>query len=245
MFPERKIHSYCVGASKTGTTSIARVFSKLHSAHQPDSHHYAELYLALKNKVIEESDVVRYFVSRDNFFKYDMESTHLAYFSVDIFVSIFTEAKFILTVRDCYSWLNSMINQQLNAFLGGYWRLLRDLKLKIPTAIYAEQEKVLEKYGLYTLDQYLSYWSEHNKKMVTTIPKERLMIVKTDDVSKRLEEIADFVGIERSSLVNAKPGNVAQKDWRILDEIDRDFILEKIEFHCGEVISKYFNDLHV
>ena len=111
--------------------------------------------------------------------------------------SLFSHAKFILTIRDPYSWLESFFNHQLGRQVSDRWSRLRELRFR--HAVFEEhpkEEALLKRRGLYTLDGYLSYWRAHNEKVLSTVPRDRLLVVRTDDLSQRLTEIAQFIGLK-------------------------------------------------
>jgi hypothetical protein len=139
-----------------------------------------------------------------------MESSSLNYFFVDILVNEFSEAKFILTIRDCYSWLESLISQHLSTrvlseryWFRHYWGDVNDLRFRTNKK-HAKEEKVLADNGLYTLDGYFSYWREHNSKVLATVSEERLLVVKTQEINQSLRKMEEFLGITPGTL----PDNV-------------------------------------
>ncbi|BAP55953.1 sulfotransferase domain protein [Thioploca ingrica] len=103
--------------------------------------------------------------------------------------------------------------------------------------------KVFVDSGLYTLDSYFSWWNTHNTKVFTTVLPERLLIVKTRELTQSIPQIERFLGITLDSLPTSARGNVTTKKFGILSQIDKNFLEEKANFHCQKLMSKYFPEV--
>lgn len=186
----RKAHLYCVGTAKSGTHSIAAVFgNQLKSAHEPESEKIIDIILDLAAGCIDEQELRRYVLKRDRKLWLDVDSSQLNYFLLDKLVELFPAAKFILTIRNPYTWLDSFINHQLSHESSENWDRLRDFRFRPDIYAHGKEELVLKEKGLYTLDGYLSYWAQHNRTVIETVPKERLLIIRTDKISECTNEI--------------------------------------------------------
>ena len=250
-FPERhlKFKAYCVGMAKTGTVSMHIMFSQHRSAHEPDRRILVGKILAFANGKIDKSKLIKYIKHRDRRLGLEMDSSHLNYHLIDILVNEFSEAKFILTIRDCYSWVESAINffvaRPLFRF---HWsqhhlRALRRLRFRANEFKHTKEEKILADNECYTLDGYFSFWREHNSKVLATVPADRLLVVKTREINQRVPDIENFLGIESGTLINRVHANVGSKKFHILSQIDKDFLEEKANLHCKELMDKYFPEV--
>lgn len=176
-----------------------------------------------------------------------MDAAHLNIHILDILIDEFSDAKFILTMRDCYSWLDSFINHRL-ARPGFYekraWiKDLGDLRFGADRYKHAQEEKILAEHGLYTLDGYFSWWKTHNTRILTTVPPEKLLVIKTWELTQWIPEIERFLGITPGSLLTSARGNVTSKKFHILSQIDKDFLEAKANFHCKELMDQYFPEV--
>jgi hypothetical protein len=170
----------------------------------------------------------------------ELDSSQLNYFLLDSLVSEFPNAKFILTIRDCYSWLDSFINHQLSRNCSPNWQRLRDFRFD-SNSEYKEEERILAQHGLYTLDGYLSYWAEHNREVLTTVPKEKLLVVRTHEIPQEIEKIADFLSISLDKLNLSKAHSFKAKNhFNILSEINKQFIDNKVNLHCKSLMDEFF-----
>ena len=196
----RHIRVYGVGAAKTGTQSIYKIFAKNYrSAHEPGFDEAID-HISIKNSDnFNIKYTLRWLHNRDRSLWFECESSHaIAWFS-DLLVKEFPDAKFILTVRDCYSWLGSVINQHYNNDQAtGHLKKLRDIYHKTDGKYETE---ILKKLDLYTLDGYLSYWARHNDFVLNAIPQDRLLVIPTQHIKTKLELLLILLGFKQTSLI--------------------------------------------
>jgi hypothetical protein len=252
-FPERQLRfkAYCVGMGKTGTTTMHAIFSKQYrSMHEPENRFLTYKILAFINGKIGKSEFAKYVKHRDRRLGLEMDSSYLNLYLLDILVSEFSEAKFILTIRDCYSWLDSVVNHRMAnpTLVGRDWfrrhlAEMADIWYKTDKFQHANEEKTLAERGLYTLDGYFSYWREYNSRVLATVPKERLLVVKTTEINQNIQRIENFLGIPQGTLPNQVRENVRSKKINILSQIDKDFLEAKANFYCKELMDKYFPEI--
>jgi len=107
--------SYCVGTSKSGTHSIAGIFaSHYRAAHEPEVQSSIELVLATQETAATRETLL----DRDRRLSLDLEASNLLAFIAADLVAAFPAARFVMTIRDCYAWLDSCLNHQMNASRG-------------------------------------------------------------------------------------------------------------------------------
>jgi hypothetical protein len=256
IFPQRPLRfkAYCVGMAKTGTTSLHTIFRhQYRSAHEAESGFLCRKLLAFFQGKIKEDQFIQYIKHRDQRLNLEMDSSALNHFLLDILVKEFSEAKFILTIRDCYSWLNSAINYYPSAqnFSYIYW-LRRHCRAffnfvnetdKRNLAKYAKEEQVLADNNFFPLDVYFSNWAKHANKVLTTVPAERLLVVKTSEINQSIPQIEAFLGIEPNTLPTNIHSNPAARKIHLLSQIDKDFLEAKANLHCQELMAQYFPEV--
>ncbi|HEY9826309.1 MAG TPA: sulfotransferase [Stenomitos sp.] len=257
VFPqhEQKFRAYCIGAPKTGTTSIATIFSKNHrSAHEPEASLVLEKILNYLDGKLDQKGLTQYIKNREIRLRLEMDSSHLNYLILDILLNEFEDAKFILTVRDCYSWLNSLLNHhypfyqrygKTKRFENSKWTRYYNHIYKANYFKHAPQEEILRTNNLYTLDGYFSYWANHNQDVISQIPADRLIITTTSNIDQSLPRIEEFLGLPQGTLpLNVKENRRdASSQTNILTQINKDFIEEKANLYCKELMSQFFPDI--
>lgn len=250
-----KFRVYCVGAPKTGTTTIGEIFSQQYrSQHEPEASLALAKILAFLEGKSDKNDLIRYLKHRDRRLGLEMDTSHLNYPLIDILLNEYEDAKFILTLRDCYSWLDSLLNHHLPLYRDlGHRREFQNRKwirynkhiFKADKFQHTQEEKILSDHYLYTLRGYFSYWAEHNRNVISTIPKEKILIIKTKNINQDLYKIEDFMNISQNSLPRNIYKNVrdSTQKFKLLSKIDRNFLEETANQYCQDLMHQYFPEI--
>lgn len=238
----RQTQVYCVGTAKSGTTSLATLFKgQLRTFHEADCKEAINLILDLAEGRATRGALRSFLVARDRRLQLDLDSSQLNYFFLTDLLGLFPAAKFILTLRDPYSWLDSLINHQLGRrSVPPEWRRLRDYRFGGGRPHPAE-ERALEARGLYTLDGYLAYWAKHNTDVLQHVPAERLLVVRTDQITPQAEAIGHFIGVPQT--VEKAERTRANEAWvklGVLAELEPNYLEAKVQAHCGELVHRFF-----
>jgi hypothetical protein len=243
---KRRIHAYCVGTGRSGTTSMAGIFSSYYrTAHDTHRKELFTIITALLKGVISKQDFRKYALYLDNKLQLEFNSTFLNKWLLDVFVSEFPDAKFIFTIRDCYSWLNSfifgngesLVNPRLSREEERFINVIFERKTHRP----AKEKWRLFNNGFYTLDDLLSYWAKMNNDILAAVPKSRILVVKTREINGTRDEIADFLNIPPKTLDFTKSHmHQSMKHPNMLSEIDKDSLSSKVNFHCKVLMDKFF-----
>ena len=259
ILPQRslKFKAYGVGLFKTGTASLYALFiENYRTYHEAEARFLIQKILAFEEGKITREQLIQSVKKRDRRLGLEMDSSSINGHIIDILATEFNTAKFILTIRDCYSWLDSIFNHYI--FISKryqkwskwqYWRgqhfihwesFIYQAHLK-----HAKPEQILADHGLYTLDGYLSYWAKHTNQVLTAVPSERLLIIKTLDFNQSISQIEDFLEITSGSLPRNTKINVrkAKDKYNLLSQIDRSFVEEKINLYCRELMDKFFPEV--
>lgn len=247
LFP-RRIHVYGVGAAKTGTTSVATLFGDRYRArHEARVPETIQLVKETEAGELTETEIKRRLRRRDRVLRLEVEVSQLLVHFVPFLVEMCPEAKFLFTVREPRSWLRSVIDQNVKAGIPAgqleearpLWRQYGVLKYgEGPGGPYPAPEQALKEYGLYSIDGFLSNWAWHNETVINHVPADRLLAVRTKDLSSSLERIAAFIGVDVDDL-NVERSHVhkAPNKYHLLQEVDESYIRDRIEEHCSDTIA--------
>jgi len=241
----RNFHAYCIGTSKSGTHSVAEIFGKRYrAAHEPEYEQLIEMIVRASSGAASRTELTEFINSRDSRLCLELECSHPLFHVLDVLISEFKEAKFILTIRDCYSWLDSQINSQLSYIETKPWQDFDDLKFSGVTGRQSREEQIFARFGLYTLDGYLAAWALHNHKVLTTVPAERLLVIRTQDIARELPELADFLGVPVTYLDTAGAHSFkGGKKFDLLSKLDENYLDKKVDKHCRVIMDTYFPEL--
>jgi len=227
--------------AKSGTHSLAAIFQNYRAMHEPQHQQMLRAILAADQGALSQNDRVAFLTSRDRALQLEIDVSQLNYFFLAELVASFPDARFILTIRDCYSWLDSLINHQLGRDASDDWKRLRDLRFGRDYSTYAAEECLLAETGLYTLDGYFSYWAMHNRNVLALVPLERLLVIRLNELSQSFPALARFVGVPVETLASSQAHAFsAERRFGILQQLNRDFLETKANRHCGELMKAFF-----
>ena len=238
-FKPRRFHCYCVGAAKTGTTSIASSFSKAYSVkHEPEVKQTNRLIINFLEGNISKKELQASLVKRDRKLWLEMESAHPLGYISGILADTFPDALFIVTLREPLSWLRSRLNYHHKTHPSS-WAEYRNYFWVQRHKGFADEELSLQHYGLCSLNTYLSQYADHYCRVLTEAPEEKRILILTSEINDKLSDIAKFLGTSPHRLI-ASHSKKSENKIKPLDDIDDGFVKERIMYHCGDLISQFF-----
>jgi hypothetical protein len=242
----RRTQLYCVGMGKTGTHSLSGMFSgDVRAAHEPQATELIEKILDWREGRLSEPAMTAWLLARDRRMALEVDSAGLNYWILDFLLREFPRARFVLTVRDCYSWINSSMNHWLrHTDPDQQWIRFQDFRLGRKDIPYDAGEQILKEKGFHPLDAYFALWTKHNSEVIAKVPADRLLIVRTHEIRRRAFEIADFAGLPRRTVSLQKTHefqNPAKQE--IIRQVDRDLLERKVEQHCRPLMTRLFPEI--
>jgi len=209
------------------------------TAHEPESKELVEMICDVREGLRPRAHLQA--MLADKFARLDLEvdCAGLNGWVVEDLVPLSDEARFILTIRDPYTWLDSMLNHMTERDAPAHYVRLRGLTLG--AAPFRPEDRVLQDRGLYPLDGYLASWARRNQLALDVVPPERLLVVRTNDIGPRLDDIAAFAGVDAATLDATQSHQfVAPVNYGILDDLDQGYLRDRIEAHCRPLLDRYF-----
>jgi len=235
-----RFKAYSVGIGKTGTMSMAHIFGAYRSYHQYLMSETLDMIWRYDREEVSRLEFRDFILERDASAQLEMDSSGHHYSYVDILAGEFPSAKFIFVIRDCYSWFDSVVNM-LHLPNSGF-SSPGDYDFDGLKPICEDEARLLRELGDH-LDGPLEFWTSANRKALDDLPPERTLVVRTNEISARLEDMAGFLGVPAESL-NAQQSHVhkAVKKLNILKKADFDILEAKFNQHCGALMEKFFPD---
>ncbi len=202
---DARFRAFGVGCAKTGTNSLAQMFARdYRAAHEPAKH--ALLELILKRPQTKDADFSAAVRGLLDPLDLEMNASQINGYIVATLVTLYPGAKFVLTVREPASWVRSFANHQLTRgglARGSLWARFRNLRFL--------GEDMPDGNALYTLDQYLRFWLSHNLNVVGVVPRERLLVVRTERLNEEIPRLAAFLGVGKDTLTSARANECAYR----------------------------------
>jgi hypothetical protein len=243
----RRGRLYCVGIGKSGTHSLADMFSQtVRSRHEPQAVQLMEQILAWGAGRMSHQEFVEWLHTRDREMALEVDSSQLNFEILDILLREFPDARFVLTIRDCYSWCNSLLNDAVrgDGKIHPLWREMGRYRFRNDSFQHAPEEQLLKKHGFRSLASYFSYWTRHNQEVLDKVPSSRLLVVRTDQIRDRAMEIADFAKLPRRAVCLERTyqyRNPAKQPF--LREIDRRFVEATAQQYCRPLMTRFFPEI--
>ncbi len=170
-----------------------------------------------------------------------MDSSFLNGEVIDVLVACYPGARYVLTVREPRSWLDSKINQMIT-YRSPRWIELRALRHGPPEG-HPPQERALAERGLPTLDGFLAEYARHNRRVVEHVPAAQLLVLRTQDIRARCDVLAEFAGVPVATLDLARSHEFqGPVKHHVLDELDQGYLDAKIDQHCAAVVLPLLRD---
>jgi hypothetical protein len=230
---------YGVGTGKTGTHSLAAIFERDHrAAHEGGAKELMEIIFAVADGTAPRQDIRDHLVERDARLALDMDASLVNGEVVADLVALFPGSRYVLTVREPHAWLDSMANHSLAHETPPHWVRWRELRFRSAELTHPSEEAAWRDRGLYTLDGYLGSWARHNRMVLEAVPADDLLIVRTEDLADRLDELAGFCGVPAESLDHSRVHSFpAAGRFGALADLDPAYVDERIAHHCGALLG--------
>jgi hypothetical protein len=237
----RRFQVYGVGTARSGTHSLTSLFaSGYRASHEPLHERLMAMILERHAGTLSSAALRAELRERDRTLWLELDSSQLNYFVLQDLRAIAPDAKFILTARDCRSWLTSFIDHQISGPTSERWVQMRKLRFERKEP-HPPEERALKERGLFTLDGYLGYWARHNREVLETVPSDRLLVLPTERIDQSGAELARFLSIDPSLLAPSRAhSNKAVKKHDILAELDPGYLEDAFQRNCADVMRALF-----
>ena len=234
---------YALGTPKSGTTSVARMFKGLcRTDHEP---HRPATVKGMHDHFVGEicdAELQQSYRARDKQLTLDLESNCFLAYRPDLLYSTFPNAKFVILIRDPLTWLDSILDNNIN-----FSRKKTPTMAKWHSVLFQDREtslsandELLIEMGLYPVNCYLDYWVRTNDRCLRSLGDSPQLCIGTNQISRRAEEIGDFIGIDVSKLErnNTHMNRTAEKH-NVLQKLDAERIEESLSKICNPLIRDF------
>ena len=243
-FGPRRFHAFALAPGRTGTHSVAAMFEHYYrSVHEAEAGAVIDLLEGKTVGDVQQEEVREYFRGRDKRLRLEMDASGLNSLFAKELVTEFPKAKFIVTVRDCFSWSNSALNQMLNnPAPSPHWLKLRTLLYgTVQSCTYQKPETILDDHQTWSLDRILAGWSRMYRSVLDAIPADRTLFVYTHNLHRDIPRIARFLKIPPRSIGTDKSHNYkSPKNFDLVGKIESDFVDETADRLCGDIMQELF-----
>jgi hypothetical protein len=157
----------------------------------------------------------------------------------------YPDAKFVVTIRHCFDWLDSRLEHNyatIEAGVSPIWQNIREAEYSSIEADFGPEDRHLRELGLYPVRAYLRRWVIANERALSEIPAARILVVRTEDLDHAVSELETFVGARRQSVRVAK-ANVRTSKRGLMARIPRSFLVSCAEeVGCTTLMERYWGE---
>jgi hypothetical protein len=155
--------------------------------------------------------------------------------------ALYDDARFVLLIRDCFSWLDSRIEWLATTSASPMWSENFAARYRRHADVPAREEAALTAAGLLPLASYLRYWAELPERVLREVPRDRVCVLRTEDLDDSNERLARFVGVDPSTIevvhVNHNPSRTG-----LLSTVPREFIVERAMEFCSPLMQRFWGE---
>ena len=239
-FHQRNSRTISFGTPKSGTTSIASLFADdcRHGHEEERDAHVKVIYSHYKG-IITDKAYIKYLRRRDKRLWLDIESNCFLGYRPDLTYLALPDYQFILTIRDPWSWLDSIFNNNINYPVSRHETMGRWHKVFFQPDKYEyhEHEEILKGFKLYPVDAYLNYWVNANQSVINSVPEDQLLIIPTKNISSSLDVIEDFLDIPNNTLKQENSlSNVTEHNYDVRSKLDEEYVQDRIKVICNDFV---------
>jgi Sulfotransferase domain len=239
----RQLDLFVVGCGKSGTTSLARMFDDYRSGHEVGATRLLPLSTdVLVGRRSPDSSRAKFELRRRHVrYKLEVDSAPFLVPFARTLARIYPHARFVLPIRDCFSWLDSQVDWQ-HRFpqAPGSLRHERRQALFTPSEFeYAAEDRPLRSLGVLPVAAYLQSWTDVNTAVLDTVPADRLLVVRTEDLDDSTERLATFAGVPPASVHRAHANRNDERS-HLVARVPTSFVVEQARTRCSSLMEQYW-----
>jgi hypothetical protein len=215
------------------------MFAHYRAGHEVDRQRLRNLAVAvLRNEIDIDSARVRAELRRRSVrFHLEVDVAGTLSLFAGTLAEMYRDAKFALVLRDCFSWLNSFIEHQIGSPKRDALFETRFVRNKGARAI---EEQVLEDAGVMVpIASALREWAAVNERVLSSVPADRMIVVRTEDLDESPPLLANFVSVPATTIRPAH-ANRTPSPTGLLSKVPAQFIVDQAGDHCGRIMARYW-----
>ncbi len=220
--------------------------TEFRAAHEPDRPELLDAVVAFDEGHLTAREFDGYLLERDTRLQLEFDSSWANYFIMDRLSTLFPEARFIQLIRDCYTWLESIINHLIVRTIPEDVQSILDWWFEPWKYPYTESDHGLQEAGVYSLDCFVTRWSIHAEGPAKAIPPDRLITIRTPEIRSSARRLADFLNVSIDQIDTTKSHrNVGEKVQPLLSLVEKDYLDDTVARICKDTMNKYFPEIQV
>ena len=244
----RRLQLFVVGLGKTGTTSMAATFGAYRSGHEVDATRMKRLAGQARTGDLDPARTKRELRRRDLRYRLEVDSAQFLTPFVTQLAALHPRARFVVLIRDCFSWMNSLLE---------HWARVTQ---RVPEG----RADTLEASGIYELPDVvrswftvegqlregrataglaaslLRTWGTTYPRLLAEVPEGRTLVIRTDDIDTSALQLAEFCAVDPATLRPGLHWNVGPSRQGVLGAVPQALVLREAERWCTPLMERYW-----
>ena len=240
-----RVKAFCVGQAKSGTVSLVGLLSRNYrAAHEPERPELLDMILRESRGELSAGDFRKFLLERDARLNLEYDVSWVNQFVIGHLLDVFPAARFIVLVRDSYTWLQSAIGHLVSRELPSEIVNILPWWIKPEHYPHSVHDRALAERGLYSIAAYLHAWNDHINRCTPQIPEDGRLILRTHELARSHPRLADFLEIPLDTL-DAGSGHQNRSTWadRIESLVDPAYVDDMVQSICGDNMARYFPEV--
>jgi len=239
------VKAFCVGQAKSGTASLYGWLAKNYrAAHEPERQQLLEMIVQEAHGGVTADDMRAFLLERQHRLDLDYDIAWANQFIIEHLVEAFPQAGFIVLIRDCYTWLRSVLGHLIGREIPREVRNFLPWWFEPERYPHAPHERRLQELGLYSVAAYLNAWNLHIDRCMELIPEDRRLVLKTYELDRSHERLAEFLHIPLESLdVGSGYRNRSTTLLRLDFLVSPTYLDEMVGLMCKQNMARYFPEI--
>jgi putative acetyltransferase len=243
--PPRSTRAFCVGQAKSGTASLCGLLSGAYRAvHEPERAEVLGVILREARGEMTHQDVRAWLVERDERLALDYDIAWANQFLVGHLPDVFPEARFVVLIRDPYTWLGSVAGHLLSRDIPPEVRAFLDWWFRPDEHPPGPGDEALVAAGLYSVGAFLAAWNRHLDTCRAALPAARTLALRTHELRRSHARLAEFLAIPADTL-SVERGHLNQRTWTgsLEDLVSLEHLESSVARRCAENLRRYFPEI--
>jgi hypothetical protein len=236
------VRAFCVGQAKSGTASVCGLLATHYrAAHEPEREQLLDLILREGRSALDADAVDACLIERDRRLNLEYDIAWANQFIVGHLLAVFPVARFIVLVRDPYTWLQSIIGHLSSRQIPSDVRSFLDWWFKPERYPHTRDDRALETCGVYSLAAFLNAWNRHVDSCAQALPPDRRLVLRTHELNQSYAALAGFLEIPLESL-DTQSGHLNRSTWsgRLDSLLEGTYLNDMVGSVCGDNMTRYF-----
>ena len=240
-----RVKAFCVGQAKSGTASLVGLLSaNYRAAHEPERPELLSIILRESRGELSAAAFRELLLERDVRLNLEYDVSWTNQFVIDHLLHVFPASKFIILIRDSYTWLQSAIGHLISREMPSEILNFLPWWIKPERFPHSRHDRALAERGLYSVAAYLHTWNGHVDRCTRSIPADRRLVLRTHELARSHRQLADFLEIPVDSL-DVGRGHQNRSTWpdRIESLVDQAYIDEMVQSICADNLALHFPEI--